>query len=68
MVKLIVIDLTKLQTLDADPKAIKQNIQYRDLELSEDTTVFFIIEESKETILYFPQGTVSLLLFYFALV
>ena len=68
MVKLIVIDLTKLQTLDADPKAIKQNIQYRDLELSEDATVFFIIEESKETILYFPQGTVSLLLFYFALV
>ena len=68
MVKLIVIDLTKLQTLDADPKAIKQNIQYRNLELSEDATVFFIIEESKETILYFPQGTVSLLLFYFALV
>ena len=68
MVKLIVIDLTKLQTLDADPKAIKQNIQYRNLELSEDATVFFIIEESKETISYFPQGTVSLLLFYFALV
>ena len=68
MVKLIVIDLTKLQTLDADPKAIKQNMQYRNLELSEDATVFFIIEESKETILYFPQGTVSLLLFYFALV
>ena len=68
MVKLIVIDLTKLQTLDADPKAIKQNMQYQNLELSEDATVFFIIEESKETILYFPQGTVSLLLFYFALV
>ena len=67
MVKLIVIDLAKLQTLDADPKAIKQNIQYRNLELSEDAIVFFIIEESKETILYFPQGTVSLLLFYFAL-
>ena len=58
-------DLTKQQALDADPKAIQQinftgNI-YRDLNINENTTMFFITEEVKETILDFSQGTLKVL-------
>ena len=57
------IDLSKQQALDADPKAIQQINFTRNLgnEWNEDTTMFFIIEETKETILDFSQGTMRVL-------
>ena len=47
--KLIAIDLNKQQKLDADPKAIEQIIFTRNLDTAEGFTMFFIIEEVKET-------------------
>ena len=54
---MLAIDLSKQQALDADPKAIQQINFTRNLE--EQSTIFFIIEEAKERILDFPQGTVK---------
>lgn len=54
---LIVIDLNKQQALDGDPKAIQQINFTRNLDCSAGATTFFIIEEIKETILDFLQGT-----------
>ena len=50
-------DLSKQQALDADPKAIQQINITGNLEWAEPTTILFIIEETKETILNFSQGT-----------
>ena len=51
--------------LDADPKAIQQINFTGNLNGGEDVndnrTMFFIIEEAKETILNFSQGTVKVL-------
>ena len=49
------------QVLDADQKAIQSMNLTGNLERDQQTTIFFIIEEAKETILDFLQGTVSLL-------
>ena len=58
--------LNKQQARDDEPKALQQ------ISLSENvenqSTIFFIIEEAKETVLDFSQGTVKLLLFYFVLI
>ena len=51
--KLIAIDLSKQQKLDADPKAMQQINFSRNLERDGDTRIFFIFEEAKETILDF---------------
>ena len=65
---MIVIDLRKQQELDADPQAI-QHINFTgNLAQDGDTTMFFIIEEVKATILNFSQGTVRVLLIHFALI
>ena len=63
--KMIAMDLTKQQALDADPKGIQQynfieNLNRRE-NINDHTTMFFICEEAKETILNFPQGTVRVL-------
>ena len=58
--KMIAIDLSKQQTLDADPKAIKQINFTRNLERDRNKRKIFIIEDVKETILYYSQGTVSI--------
>ena len=50
--KLIAIDLSKQQTLDADPKAIQQINFPGNLNRAEGA-MFFIIEEAKETVLDF---------------
>ena len=60
--KMIAIDLSKQQALGADPKAIQQinftgNLN-RGKNVNDNTIMFFIIEEVKETILDFSQGTV----------
>ena len=59
--KMIAIDLSKQQALDADPKAIQQINFTANLEQEGNTTMFFIIEEAKETILDFSQGTIKVL-------
>ena len=55
--KMIVIDLSKQQALDADPKAIQQSNFNRNLE--KNVLIFFIIEEAKETVLGFSKVTVK---------
>ena len=49
------------QALDADPKAIPQINFTANLDQEGNKTVFFIIEEAKETTVDFPQGTVRVL-------
>ena len=60
---MIAIDLSKQQALDADPKAIQQIDFTGSLARQGHTnsTMFFIIEEAKETNLYFSQGIVKIL-------
>ena len=59
--KLIAIDLSKQQKLDADPKVIQQINFTGNLDRAEGATMFFIIEEAKETVLDFSKGTVKVL-------
>ena len=54
--KMIAVDLSKQQALDADPRAIQQINFTANLD-----RVYFILEEAKETILDFSQGTVKVL-------
>ena len=51
--KMIAIDLSRQQELDADPRAIQQINFTANLGRSGNTTIFFIIGEAKETILNF---------------
>ena len=66
--KLIAIDLSTQQELDADPKAMQQ------INFTENqgwvfiTQMFFITEEVKETVLDFSKGTLQVLWFYFVLI
>ena len=57
--KMIAIDLSKQQALDADPRAIQQINFTANLDRAGNTAMFFIIEEAKETVLDFSQGTVK---------
>ena len=59
--KMIAVDLSKQQALDADPRAIQQINFTANLERAGNTRVYFILEEAKETILDFSQGTVKVL-------
>ena len=59
--KMIAIDLSKQQALDADPRAIKQINFTANLDRNGNATMFFIIEEPKETVFEFSQGTVKVL-------
>ena len=59
--KLIAIDLSKQQALDADPRAVQQVSFTANFDRNGNTTMFFIIEEAKETVLEFSQGTVKVL-------
>ena len=56
-------DLRKQQAFDADPKAIQQINFTGNLNRVEGATMFFIIEEAKETVLDFSQGTVKVFFF-----
>ena len=57
--KLIAIDLSKQQALDADPRAIQQINFTANLDRAGNTRIYFILEEAKETVLDFSQGTVK---------
>ena len=59
--EVIAIDLSKQQEFDADPKAIQQIHFTENLDQAGNTTMFFIIEEVKETILDFLQQTAKVL-------
>ena len=59
--KLIVIDLSKLQVLGANPKAIRQINFTEKLNRVGDTYMIFFIEDVKEAIWDFSQGTVRVL-------
>ena len=59
--KLIAIDLSRKQELDAHPRAIQQINFTANLDRTGNTTIFFIIEETKETVFEFSQGTVKVL-------
>ena len=59
--KMIAVDLSKQQALDADPRAIQQINFTANPERAGNTRVYFILEEAKETILDFSQGTVKVL-------
>ena len=62
--KMIAMDLSKQQALDPNPKAIQQ-INFTDnLDWSEGATMFFINEETKETVLDFSQEAVKALWMY----
>ena len=58
---MIAIDLSKQQALDGDLRAIQQINFTANPNRNGNTTVFFIIEEPKETVLGFSQGTVKVL-------
>ena len=55
--KLVAIDLSKQKELDADPRAILQ-IELKHM-LGTNSTIYWILQKSKETILEFYKGTVK---------
>ena len=57
---LITADLSKQKALDADPKAIQQIIFTGHVD-NEALTVFYILEQSKKTMLEFAKGTTKVL-------
>ena len=64
IIKIIAIDLSKQQALDADPQAIEQINFTANLNRA-NTRIYFILEEAKETVLEFSQGTVKVLWMWF---
>ena len=58
---MIAVDLSKQQSLDADPRAIQQMNFTANLDRAGNTKIYFILEEVKETIPNFAQGTVKVL-------
>ena len=59
--KMIAVDLSEQKALDADPRAIQQINFTANLGRAGNTRIYFILEEAKETILDFSQGTVKVL-------
>ena len=59
--KMIAIDLSKQQALDADPRAIQQSNFTANRDRGRQTAMYFTAEEGKETVLDFSQGSVKVL-------
>ena len=59
--KMIAIDLSKQQALDPDPRANQQMNFTASLDRAGNIRIYFILEEAKETIRDFSQGTVKVL-------
>ena len=59
--KMFAIDLSKQKALDGDLKAIQQVNFTANLDRVGNTRIYFILEEAKETVLQFSQGTVKVL-------
>ena len=58
---MIAVDLSKQQSLDADPKAIEQINFAAKLDIAGRTRIYFTLEEAKKTVFAFSQGTVKVL-------
>ena len=62
--RLIAADLSKQKVLDADSRAIQQIIFTGKIKAEADNTrviIYYILEQSKETILEFSKGTTKVL-------
>ena len=55
--KLVAVDLSKQKELDADPRA-NQQIEFKYTHKT-NSTIYWVLEKSKETILEFYKGTVK---------
>ena len=55
--KLVVVDLSKQKELEADPRAIQQ-IEFKYI-LETNSTIYWVLEKSKETMLEIYKGTVK---------
>ena len=55
--KLVAVDLSKQKDLDAGPRAVQQ-IEFKYM-LETSSTIYWVLEKSKETILEFYKGTVK---------
>ena len=58
---MIATDLSKQRALDADPSAIQHINFTANLNRAGNTIFYLILEEVKETVFEFPQGTVKVL-------
>ena len=58
---MIAIGLSKQQVFDADPRAIQQINFTANLDRAGNTSMLFVTEEAKETVLEFSQETVKVL-------
>ena len=58
---MVAVDLSKQQALDANPKAIQQINFTANLDRTGNTRFYFILEDAKETVFEFSQGTVKVL-------
>ena len=65
---MIAINFSKQRALNGDPKATWQINFTRNLDGDKGATMFLIIEEAKEIILGFSQGTMIVLWIYFTLI
>ena len=59
--KMIAVDLSKQQALAANPKAIQQINFTSNLDKAGNTRYYFILEEARETVFEFLQGTEKVL-------
>ena len=62
--RLIAVDLSKKKALDVDSRAIQQIIFTGKIKAAADNTrviIYYILEQSKETILEFSKGTTKVL-------
>ena len=58
---MIAVDLSKYKAQDADPRATQQINFTANLDRAGNTRIYFILEEAKETVFEFSQGTVKVL-------
>ena len=58
---MIAVDLSMQQSLYSDPKPNQQINFTANLDRAGNTRIYFILEEAKETVLDFSQGTVKVL-------
>ena len=58
---MIAVHLSRQRVLDPDHRKVQQINFTANLDRAEDTRVYFILEESKESKLNFAQGTVKVL-------
>ena len=59
--KMVAVDLSKQQVLDADPKAIQQINFTANLDWENNKRLYFILEDARETVFEFSQGNVKVL-------